>query len=143
MAEWSPDLELASSWAAEFAHAHDEVDAIYLVGSRAKGAAQPDSDFDFIIAVDTGPGGFFFETVWVGWGGNSTGGAAEAAALGLVPEGVPVDIYVFHKGSLYGWEVPAFLREGAERVWPRAESCVTRARTVRTPVLPPAGKKLD
>jgi hypothetical protein len=47
---------VAEQWANDLASAHPEVLEVWLVGSRVKGDATADSDYDFIVLVDgSGP----------------------------------------------------------------------------------------
>src|SRR5262245_8331586 len=52
-ADGTSDLERARAFARELGEALPQIEELYLVGSRARGTARPDSDFD-VLAVVTG-----------------------------------------------------------------------------------------
>ena|SRR5687768_9847067 len=79
----------------DWAKSRNDIAGIVLVGSRARGTAQPDSDFDFVIMTDR-PAAYVSESRWVEGFGSvraiyASGDEAEFGLTGPEWASVPLD----------------------------------------------------
>ncbi len=76
-----PDAQAFLATLAEWAADHDDLAAVALVGSHARGTARPDSDVDVVILVEE-PRRYLDDTGWIGYFGAA--GAVEHEDYGMV-----------------------------------------------------------
>lgn len=111
------DVKRAAEWASDFAARFPEVDAVYLVGSRATGRATPDSDYDVILLVQRDSPLARRETLI----DSPVGGwlmLDEAASLGFAPDGQECDLCIVVAEGVDADAVALFLKD-AVPLWAR------------------------